>query len=290
MKEKIFYHGASLGQEQAFDDLIQNHFELKSYQDIGVRRDVGKNTISSNIQRALKTIHKNALSGSFWEAAIFSWMFEHLEKISRENNLVLDKIVDGQVVDAFPSRDNQSYFALMVRPYSSPAYTSEQLLELVQSFSANPPLGEFFAPSSGSSPGLLFLWLGGKSCVDFVLLAPGAGSLFVFDAKVSHQTYLKHGPHTSHTVSHEVLVPQSLFMSSVTGSKGSLLFWSPFIGARFAVQAAADVSVTINRSSPLLEPSLQLLLEEHLELLASPGDTLGGSIASNSPGEDGEER
>jgi len=67
-----------------------------------------------------------------------------------------------------------------------------------------------------------------------------------------------------------------------------LLFWSPFIGARFASQASADQSVTINRSSSLLEPSLLQLLEEHLVLLASSDDTQGGSIASSGPGEDGE--
>ena len=130
------------------------------------------------------------------------------------------------------------------------------------------------------------------SAVDFVLLAPGADSALVFDAKVSHQTYLKHGPHTSHTVSHEVLVPQSLFLSSVTGSKGSLLFWSPFIGARFAVQAAADLSVTINRSSPLLEDQLQQLLGEKLVTIVArqndtPGDR-GAGATTDGPNEAGE--
>ena len=128
------------------------------------------------------------------------------------------------------------------------------------------------------------------SAVDFVLLAPGADSAIVFDAKVSHQTYLKHGPHTSHTVSHEVLGPQSLFLRSVSGSQAGLLFWSPFIGARFASQLAPDLSVTINRSSPLLEPSLLQLLEEHLVLLARPGATHGGSVADSPPGGDGQER
>ncbi len=30
-------------------------------------------------------------------------MNDQLEKISQKNNLVIDKIVDGQIVDAFPS-------------------------------------------------------------------------------------------------------------------------------------------------------------------------------------------
>ncbi|MGC9781768.1 MAG: hypothetical protein HZR80_21180 [Candidatus Heimdallarchaeota archaeon] len=283
-------HGESIGQEQAFADLIQNHFELKSYQAIGVERSVGKNTISSNVQRALKAIHKNAISGTCWEASIFSWMYEQLEKISREKNLAIDKIVDGQVVDAYPSRVSQSYFAALVRPFDYGAYSCATIDKIVESFSANPPFSsENFL---SDPPGLVFFffWLGGKSCVDFVLFAaPGSGSLAVFDAKVSHQTYLKHGPHTSHTVSHEVLVPQSLFLSSVTCSKGSLLFWSPFIGARFAPQASPDQSVTINRSSPLLEDSLLQLLEEQLVLLARPSGNHGGSSASpDGPGEDEE--
>ncbi len=253
-------YGEKISQEQSFEDLVNNHFELKSYLEIASKRNVVKSSISSNIKRAERELHKKALSGSLWEAAIFSWIYEQLEEISRENNLVLDKFVDGQLVEAYPSRDNQSYFAIMVRSVSSPAYTSKKLAHLVQSLSANPPSGDFFDLSSGSSSCLLFLWLGGKSAVDFLFLAPGASLCLVFDAKVSHQTYLKHGPHTSHTVSHESLVPQSQFLRSVTGSKAALAFWSPFIGPRFAAQAAADQSVTINRSSPLLEGSLRELL------------------------------
>lgn len=197
-------------------------------------------------------------------------MYEQLEKFSRENNLVLDKIVDGQVVDAFPSRDNQSFFALMVCPYSSPAYSSEKLLQLVQSFSANPPSGDFFSDPSllvSSSSGL-----GGRvPLILFFLLLVPESSLFSMLKLVTNPT--------SSTVLILLTLSVTRFLfhnRSVTGLQAGLLFWSPFIRARFASQASPDQSVTINRQAPLLEDHLQQLLEGILSAtIASPGDIQG---------------
>jgi len=163
---------------------------------------------------------------------------------------------------------------VLVRPASSPPYSSDSLEALLQRLSPNPPFGGNFSFLAGSLSGLFFCWQGGTSAVDFVVLAPAAGSITVFDAKVSHQTYLKSGPHVSHTVDSESLVPQSSFLSSVTGSNAAIAFWSPFIGPRWVPQAAADRSVTINCSSPLLEESLLQVLEKSL------GDTLNSSDPS----------
>ncbi|MFW9924536.1 MAG: hypothetical protein ACFFDW_14730 [Candidatus Thorarchaeota archaeon] len=253
--------------------MVANHFELKFYLDSASSRNVGKTTISSNIKRAEKTLQKNALSGSLWEAAIFSWILEQLQYISREKGFILEKFVDAQPVDTFPSRDKQSSFAVLVRSASSPPYIGPALSDLLGTLSPNPPSAGVFSSCLASLPGCFFLWQGGKSCVDFLLLAPGGSSILVFDAKVSHQTYLKSGPHVSHTVDVESLVPQSVFLSAVPDASAAVAFWTPFIGARFASQAAPDQSVTVNRSAALLEESLNQLLEKALGVLLEPSES-----------------
>jgi len=262
-------HTAGNSKEQAFEDLIQNHFEKISYQEIADHREVVKSTISSNVKRAAKELQKKGLSGSLWEQAIFSWVYEYLENYSRENHLIIEKLVNDQLVDVYPSRDNQSSFGILVRTYGNGVYSEQSLRDLLKSVSAIPPSTFAFDLPGPTGPVLLFLWLGGKSVVDFVLLSPGA-EVLVFDAKVSHQTYGRTAKaHTSHTVTHEHLVPQSTFLESIPGSKGSLLFWSPLIGPRYQSQPSPGLSVTINRSSPLLEESLQEQLLERLGVLVA---------------------
>ena len=87
--------------EKTIDDLIANHFEGKSYNDIAAERGVNKNTISTNIKRAKRKIDK--VSGFLWEQAIFSWILEKFENYTQEReHLQLLKLVNGQEVDHFP--------------------------------------------------------------------------------------------------------------------------------------------------------------------------------------------
>lgn len=245
--------------ETAYRDLESNHFLNKSYSDIAAARDVGKNTISSNIKRAKRKLDK--VSGLFWEQAIFSWMLEQLQQIAAATkDLQLVQLVNGQEVDSFPVHTDEDIFFLVLAER-----TSRKALEKTfsQMSFPNPPTAVFLPLLQDLQVPFVFLWQGGKSTVDFLLLSgPGFQSrstidLVVFDAKVSHQCYDgKNREISSHTVSLEKLLPQSQFLIDHPDSSAAILFWSPRIGPKYHLQAGPERSVTINRSSPDLEQSL----------------------------------
>jgi len=179
-------------------------------------------------------------------------------------------------VDSFPVHTDKDIFFLVLAER-----TKRKALE--KTFSAiafpNPPTTVFLPLLLDNSFPFVFLWQGGQSTVDFLLLSgPGFQSrsdqLFVFDAKVSHQCYDKNNKEiSSHTVSSEKLVPQSSFLREHPDSSAAILFWSPRIGPTFQLQAGPEKSVTINRSSPDLEQSLHQYLVHKQEKITKKKKT-----------------
>ncbi|MHA1407172.1 MAG: hypothetical protein ACTSSG_07300 [Candidatus Heimdallarchaeaceae archaeon] len=256
-------------QETTIQDLLANHFDGKSYSEIAVERDVNKNTISTNIKRAKRKINK--ISGGLWEQSIFSWILEQVEKRAKEQNLTVFKIANGVIVEQFPKHTESDIFAIAVNRLTSNHKATPHIVENIEKifkidFTNPPSSSSAFDLFLSSDLLFLFLWFGGKSQVDFLLFSRSSHSHFVFDAKVSHQSFNKNNrPKTSHTVSFEKLLPQSAYLRSHPGSLGVILFWSPFIGPKFVSHSSPDQSVTINQKSPELEEQLIKIIQEGLK-------------------------
>ncbi len=265
----IIDYAEKTNQQHSFNDLILNHFELKSYNEIAYERGVAKNTISSNIERSKRELHKISNSGTMWEQAIFAYMLEQLEKEAQKNNYSVLKFVNERLVEAFPDKRKEDVFTIVVNRLTPPIDLGSITAD-VQSLLANPLL---FSLSSFSSPFLFFSWFGSLSSLDFLFLSPF--SVFLFDAKVSHLTRCSNSkPYLSHTVSHEDLGVQTTFYEQLQDKldhktlSASLLFWSPFIHSRFVSHRPGE-SVTINKKSLSLEPQLQKIITEEIEKLTT---------------------
>ena len=108
----------------------------------------------------------------------------------------------------------------------------------------------------------MFLWLGGKACVDFLLFSKDPDIHHVFDGKCSRKKF-KSGlkKSLSHTISHEDLVPQTAYINNNPDCSAAILFWSPFIGPRIKKHLPGK-SVTVNYSCQSLEQTLEQLLPQ----------------------------
>lgn len=243
---------------ESINDLDKNLFENKSYGDLEKETNRIRSTISQNINRAW-----NRIGWKSWEQAIFTLVLENLTK----NHQVI-KIINGKIVTKFPHiHTDKDIFAIGINVHTktadkSPPISDADLLSFFAKDFANPSHAAFYSSFQSSPLTFMFLWLGGKACVDFLLFAKDPDIHYVFDGKCSRKKF-KSGlkKYLSHTIHHEDLVPQTAYINNNPDCSAAILFWSPFIDPRFKKHLPGK-SVTVNYSCQSLEQSLLHLMPQ----------------------------
>jgi hypothetical protein len=253
---------------ESINDLDKNLFENKSYSDLEKETDKTRSTIAKNIKRAW-----NRIGWKSWEQAIFTLVLENLTKNHQVINQVI-KIVNGNLVTKYPfPHVDKDIFAIAVNQHTkeptkglriTTPISNADLLQFFAKDFANPSHASFFSSFLSSPLSFMFLWLGGKSCVDFLLFSKDPDIHHVFDGKCSRKKF-KSGlkKYLSHTISHEDLGPQTAYFDIHPGCSAAILFWSPFIGPRFKKHSPGK-SVTVNYSCQSLEKTLEQLMPQKI--------------------------